>query len=461
MTRPKVTIYVPSHNYGRFLEEAVDSVLRQTLPDWELILIDDGSSDDTPAICARYVEAHPDRIRSHRFEKAQGLRVGANWAIENARGEYIMRLDADDYLDENALLVLANWLDRNPDCALVYPNWVYVSEEGDFLGIENRKRVGDEVEVLDLPAHGACTMVRRRVMKAIGGYDPEHDSQDGHELWLKIIRSHQVGNVSTPLFFYRQHGSSMSVNERRMLDSRQRIKRRLAQLKEGNVRPKTVAIIPARRDTFYLKRLPLMEVAGRPLIDYTIDEALDVGGFDTVCVSTDDEETMQHCAGKDGVIVSLRLEELRDPRVSLSKVLLSVTEELESKHQIYPDIVVMLGITAPLRHGKQVREALDTLQLYDVDCVMSVTENTDLHFVHDKQGLRPLSKSSLSQLRFERDALLVGNGALYVTWRDHLNGENLFEGRVGHIVMPREDSLQLRYPEDVALLNSLLINRVN
>ena len=84
-----------------------------------------------------------------------------------AKGEYIIRLDADDYLDESALLVMAKYLDANQDIALVYPNYYYVNEEGNFLGLERRKIIGKEVEVLDLPAHGACTMVRKRILKSI------------------------------------------------------------------------------------------------------------------------------------------------------------------------------------------------------------------------------------------------------------------------------------------------------
>lgn len=458
MSRPKVTIYTPSHNYGRFLEEAIDSIERQTLTDWELILIDDGSTDDTAEICARRAAADPKRIRVHTFETPQGLRTGANWVLDEARGEYVMRLDADDYLDENALLVLASWLDRNSDYALVFPNWIYVSEDGDFLGIENRRRVQDEVEVLDLPAHGACTMVRKRVLKSIGGYDPAHDSQDGHEIWLKIVRNHQVGNVSTPLFFYRQHGSSMSVNEERLLNARRKIKSQLAERQEGAVGPKTAVVIPARRDTFYIERLPLVEVGGQPLIDYTIDQSLELG-VEAVVVSTDDEEIRDHCQDREGVIVSLRPEELSGSRVGLSRVLTWEVEQLENQHEIFPDVVAMLGVTAPLRRAEYIEEAIHTLQLYDVDSVISVTENTDLHFVHDKQGLRPLSQSSLSQLRFERDALLVGNAAIHVTWRDLLNPESLFLGRVGHIVIPRKDSLQFRYPEDLAMLNYALETR--
>lgn len=184
--RPTVTVYVTCHNYARFLAECLDSVFAQSLPNWELLIFDDGSTDDSRAIAEEYVTRSPSRVRLFSTEAPRGLRSCANDAIKAARGRYLMRLDADDYLDENALLVLAHRLDADRDLALVYPNWTYIGESGEVLGVERRKRLGDETEMTDLPPHGACTMVRLRALKVTGGYDEAFDSQDGHELWLKL-----------------------------------------------------------------------------------------------------------------------------------------------------------------------------------------------------------------------------------------------------------------------------------
>ena len=210
---PNVSVYITSHNYGRFLREAVVSILAQSLESWELFIVDDGSADDTREIANVYA-SRDERIYVIANDTPAGLRACANNVIEKARGRYVIRLDADDYFDESALLVLSKYLDDHENVGLVYPNWTYVGEDGNFLGIERRKKIGTEAHVLDLPAHGACTMVRRRVLKSVGGYDVQHDSQDGHELWLKVLHRYGVANVSTPLFFYRQHGSSMSRDER-------------------------------------------------------------------------------------------------------------------------------------------------------------------------------------------------------------------------------------------------------
>ena len=121
---PLVTVYITNHNYGRYVEQAIQSVLRQTLRDFELIIIDDGSTDNSREIIERYAD-HEQIVTIYQQNK--GLNVTNNIALRAARGRYLMRLDADDYLDENALMVLAGVLERNPDVGLVFPDYFPVS----------------------------------------------------------------------------------------------------------------------------------------------------------------------------------------------------------------------------------------------------------------------------------------------------------------------------------------------
>jgi len=452
----KVTVYVTSHNYGRFLREALDSVLKQTLDSWELIIMDDGSSDDSVSIAEEYVSKDPNRIQLIATEESRGLRACANEAIEKARGRYIMRLDADDYLDHNALLVLSHYLDSHPEVGLVFPNWVYVDESGGFLGIERRKLIGRESKVLDLPAHGACTMVRRRILKSIGGYDPSHDSQDGHELWLKVVNRHEVANVETPLFFYRQHGSSMSRNEGRLLAARRKIKRSLSSRDEGDVSLRIAAIVPARNSYPDMPDVVFEEVGGKCLIDHTIDEALSSGIFDIVYVSTDDPKVVKHCQDREGVLAEERDPKLSLPGVKLPELTSAAVSKLEEEHEVFPDIVVVLSVHSPLRRAEHMIEAVDTLKLYRVDNVFSTYEDYDLHFVHGTNGMEPLNPGMMNRLRYEREALFVDNGALHAFWRDFIAEDNIFEGRIGHIVMTKAESLQIKSRKDLDLLRWII-----
>ncbi|MEZ5329018.1 MAG: hypothetical protein R3F19_28570 [Verrucomicrobiales bacterium] len=323
-------------------------------------------------------------------------------------------------------------------------------------GLKSARWLVTEAKVLDLPAHGACTMVRRRVIKSIGGYDPAYDSQDGHELWLKVIDRYAVGNVETPLFFYRQHGNSMSRNEKRLLEARQRIKRGMAAKREGHVKPRMVAIVPAKNTYPGMPNVVLERLSGIPLIDYTLREAQASGAFDCIYVSTDDQAVVDHCAKWDRVISEVRQPELSSPRAKLADVIVSAVDAFESVHDIHPDIVVMLSLHSPLRTSQHIQKAIDTLILYDVDNVISIYEDFDLHFMHGEHGLKALNAGMVKMLRFEREALFVDNGAVHAFWRDFVSHEDLYQGRIGHIVMPRDDSLQIKNPEDLALMESLI-----
>ena len=442
---PLVTIYVPCRNYGRFLAQCLSSIAAQSNTDWELIVFDEASEDMTLEVARKFQAGQEDRVRIIEHKKPEGLRTCANRALDMARGTYVMRVDADDYLDENAVLVLAHYLDDHPEVGLVYPNWVYVSEAGDILGLESRKKVRSEAEVLDLPAHGACTMIRKRVLKAIGGYDTEFDSQDGHELWMKSLHRFGVGNVETPLFYYRKHGNSMSADADLMLSGRRAIKSRIAARMRGPVKPRIAAILPVKNTYSHLPNIALAPLAGRPLIDYALDTIRAIDLFSTCLISSDDEAVLKHCEQSGGVLTHLRDEYLSDPDVHLPEVIEEAVNFLEHNHDIHPDIIVMLNVHCPLTRPEHIREALDTLMLYNIDQVVSTYEDHDLHFRHGRAGLAPLNIGALRGLRLEREALFAWNGAVQVMWRDVLRDKSLFSGRIGHIVMSKADSVQAKH----------------
>ena len=373
----KVTVYVPSRNYGRFLRKSIESVFFQSFTDWELIIFDEASDDETGAIAREFLARAPDRVRFIRHDCPLGLRACANEALDLARGEYIIRLDADDYFDQSALLVLSDYLDRHPNVGLVYPNWTYITEFGDVIGVESRKQIEAEVEVLDLPAHGACTMIRKRVLKAVGGYDTGFDSQDGHELWMKALHRFRPGNVQTPLFFYRKHSGSMSSDFDGLLEARRKIKKKVAGNYSGPVKPRIAAIVPVKNTYEHMPNIALEPLAGRPLVDFTLDCAADCGAFDLIYVTTDDQAVVDHCSNREHVVGHLREMHLSDPEIQLQTVIEDAIRNIEADLEFFPDIVAILNVHAPLRRATHVQEALDTLLVYEVDQVISTYEDTD------------------------------------------------------------------------------------
>lgn len=454
--RPKVTVYVPCRQYARFLDECLGSLARQTLADWEAILIDDASTDDSAERMEAFQARFPERVRVLRNAQIRGLRANSNAALELARGEYVMRLDADDFLDENALLVLAAYLDRHSGVGLVYPNWTYIDEDGGFIGQERRKRLWTEANVPDLPAHGACTMVRRRVLKAVGGYDTDLSAQDGHELWLKTLYRHGVASVETPLFFYRQHAGSLSDNEARLLDSRRQIKRRAAAAGRGPVSPRIAVVVPVKNTYAHAPNLALAPLAGTPLIDYTLDSVAGNPAYARVLVATDDPAVVAHCQRRGDVQVHLRERALSDPQVGLSEVVVDAVEHLEQARDVMADIIVVLSAHTPLRRPEHIQEAIDTLLVYPVDEVLSTWENHDLQYRHGGNGMQAVNAGSINGARFEREALYSCNGAIRAMWREAVAADGLRGVRVGHTVMTRIESLVAKKPEERRWLESLL-----
>lgn len=456
ITKPKVTVYIPCHNYGHYLCFSIESVLKQILTDWELLIINDGSEDNTEKIALEYVNQFPEKITYHSHEKPKGLRACANYAILAARGEYIMRLDADDFLDESALLVMAHYLDQNRDIALVYPNYHYVDKNGKTLYIENRKKVDDEVKVLNLPAHGACTMIRKRILKCVGGYDEKYDAQDGYEIWLKVINQHKVGNVSTPLFYYRQHDQSMTTNEGRIHNAQQEIKRDQIIRREGSIKPRIVAIVPAKNTYQQVPNIVFKKFRGKTLIDYTLNNAVKSGIFDEIFVTTDDNQVVEYCSKKESVLAAIRPPELSLPNATVSQILYDAVNRLESDFSIYADILVLLSVNDPLHRPDFIRTAVDTLLLYNTDSVISVYESINLNFIHGKNGLELLNKGMLKKIQNEREALYIFTNAITVVWRDVITDEDIFGSKIGHVVTPRNESLPIRYLFDIWMINKVL-----
>ena len=151
---------------------------------------------------------------------------------------------------------------------------------------------------------------------------------------------------------------------------------------------------------------------------------------------------------------------MRDPELSgvrstLAEVMHSAVEKLEDDHDIHPDIVVLLSVHSPLRQPHHIQEAIDTLLLYEVDNVISTCEDIELHFRHGKTGLTPLNPGMVAQLRFERESLFVDNGAIHAFWREAINIDDVYHGKIGHVVMPRDLSHQIKEKSDIDVVRTL------
>lgn len=200
----KISILMGIYNCAATLPEAIDSILAQTYPNWQLILCDDGSTDNTHAVAESYRQQYPEKIVLLKNEKNMGLNYTLNHCLEAADGEYIARMDGDDIsLPDRFEKELAAFA-ADPTLAVVSTSMIYFDDEGDFVSSANVC----EYPAKDLLVHGpihchAPCMVRADVMRAVGGYSVDKKLlrvEDWH-LWLKIYSAgHHGRNLAEPLY---------------------------------------------------------------------------------------------------------------------------------------------------------------------------------------------------------------------------------------------------------------------
>jgi CMP-N-acetylneuraminic acid synthetase len=249
----------------------------------------------------------------------------------------------------------------------------------------------------------------------------------------------------------------MSRDPARILGARQRIKRSFREKRAGTLRAKTVAVVPAKNTYPDMEDVVLADLAGRPLIDWTLDAALACEQIDHVMVTTDDERVVAHASHYDERVFGvLRPAALSEVDRRLSEVLHDAVQRMESERDLHPDIVVMLSTHSPLRTSDDIVQAIDTLVLFDADSVISVYEDHDLHMVHGVAGLQPLNPGMEMRLRLEREGLYVHNGALVACWRDVVLPERYYGTKISHVEMPRERSIQIKSNFDRWMVERIL-----
>lgn len=205
-----ISIIIPTFNYGRFIAEAIQSALGQTLKPVEVIVVDDGSTDDT----AEVVERFGDRVRYIRQENA-GVSMARNNGVAASRGELIAFLDADDIWEPTKLERQAEKFAADSEIGLVHCGMrEFDSESGETIamlteGMEGE--VADELLLWDRPVivgPGGTIMVSRKAFEEAGGFDPRMACGEDWDLCYRIARSYKVGFVPEPLVNYRSHSAA-------------------------------------------------------------------------------------------------------------------------------------------------------------------------------------------------------------------------------------------------------------
>lgn len=217
MNSELVTVVIPCYNQARFLGEAIESVARQSHLHREVIIIDDGSTDDTALVAARYADVQLLR------QANRGLAAARNRGLSAARGAYVVFLDADDRLLPRALECGLRRLAAQPDAAFAYGLYLSISADGTPISYSHRPCVEKEHYLYLLQAnyigmHAAVTY-KREALDAVGGFNERLAACEDYDLYLRITRRFPICCYPEVVAEYRQHDANMTRNQSLMLKS--------------------------------------------------------------------------------------------------------------------------------------------------------------------------------------------------------------------------------------------------
>ena len=224
---------IATYNRARLLKETIESVLKQTFQDFELIVVDDGSTDDTEKV----LESYGDYLRYFR-EENRGPSAARNLGIHHARASWISIQDSDDICAPNHLKTLFGFVEKNPDCGMVFANGSYLDDPGPkgktIIPHEKSKRMAERgVELADLfntsIVRLQAALLSKKALLSIGGLDETLRICMDLDLGFRLFMRYPVAYLDEVVFFYRRHEGNIGRNQELRLLENLRVIEKLVQ----------------------------------------------------------------------------------------------------------------------------------------------------------------------------------------------------------------------------------------
>ena len=217
--RPLVSVIIPAYNRSDYIDQTVQSVLEQSYPNVELIVVDDGSTDGT----YEKILGYGDRLTllSHNNHENRGQSAAINLGLGKAKGQYIAILDSDDYWAVNKLEIQVAFLEKYVDIGLVYTNGYGVDENGkviyEIYDSSHSEKNDPNLILLDcyilLPL---SSLVKKEVFDRAGRFNVSYRAAQDHDMLIRIAEITEFSYLPECLFYYRRHGASISSNNQKL-----------------------------------------------------------------------------------------------------------------------------------------------------------------------------------------------------------------------------------------------------
>lgn len=447
---PLISVYIVNKNYGKYLDQAIKSVINQTFKSKEIIIIDDNSTDNSKQIIEKYKKRKLCKVIYNKTSK--GLIKSSNIAIKMAIGTYVIRLDADDYFDANALAIFFENIKNNKSIALVYSDYYLVDSNNNILSLEKqflRKSKG----LQHLPVLAACCLIRKSALISVNFYDEKFSRQDGFDIWYKLINNFQFNYVSLPLFYYRRHENNLTKNTSKLYRTRTKILNKFSQLKKIKGKIKITCIIPVRGKKVDLNCNSLELLNGQPLIYHTINEALKIKELNKIIITTSDEFLLKKLKKKykKKIFFHKRKEILSSINISFKESVIQAINKFEKRQ---PDLIAILTYENPLRKKHYIEQAISNSIIHKSDLVIGTVPDIDNNYYKfSSNGIKLLSNQKNIKLRLERKIIHKEVGAFaiyrYLSYRD----DNI--KKITNVIIDLNDSFVINNKRDLQILNKI------
>ncbi|CQR71220.1 Putative glycosyltransferase EpsE [Sporomusa ovata DSM 2662] len=215
-SKPIVSIIMPTYNQDQFIAQSIQSVIEQTFTDWELIIVNDGSTDNTVDIIRKYNTYCYGKIKIINKEVNQGIALAINDGLRAARGKYFCWLSSDDLFTSNKLEKQVSFLELYSEYGMVFSGYDWIDEKGNYLGTIIEKELEGATLYRTLLVrdciHGCSIMIRREYLDEVGMFNPDFKYAQDYDMWLRLATNLNIAYLSESLLKGRIH-SKAGTNE--------------------------------------------------------------------------------------------------------------------------------------------------------------------------------------------------------------------------------------------------------
>ena len=291
-------------------------------------------------------------------------------------------------------------------------------------------------------------------MKSLGGYNEKFKSQDGVDIWIRLIQKYRIKNINLPLFYYRQHDENLSKNKLRLFKSRDKIFDNYQNKKKKYTN--TICIIPIRGGSE--NSIALKKIFSKTVLERLIDQLKLSNKIKKVIVSSPDENILKFVNKKykNNVLILKRDFDLSQFNVPISKTLISISKTLEKKIKF--DSILKVNVDHPLLSLQNFESAINILNLFEPDEVIAVKKENESFYQHNGKGLVPIQKSK--NLIMEDQEIYKKIGSLHLFTKKCLYNYLKSKDKItGHLILDNIKAFRVENKIDFEIFK--LLQKIN